>query len=43
MDILDFYCSSVYILIVLRIVNRFVLLYYQCNAHLIVFMNTCTM
>ena len=37
-DILDFYSGSVYInFIVLLIVNRFVV----CNAHLIIFMNTC--
>ena len=36
-DILDFYGGSVYIFIVLLIVNRFVV----CSAHLIIFMNTC--
>ena len=36
-DILHFYGGSVYIFIVLLIVNRFV----GCKAHLIIFMNTC--
>ena len=36
-DILHFYGGSVYIFVVLLIVNRFV----GCKAHLIIFMNTC--